>query len=223
MIWMTLSLAMTLVVAGCGGTTFVNKKYRSKLAGSPRVLIMPAVAHRFPTALRRSVQKLLNTEINGAFSQGGVRVDSIQEQLFPGGYGNLGWRLAVGMYYRAKVKDSPKLEGDYYDWLDDMGEHTQKFAKWVGPALAKAGVTRKAHSYRYVLASYVDRLKTSKTKQGKTLVTLRVMVGIFDVQKKRTVACLWKNAKIEPTFEKIRPILKGLGDHIRTQFQPVLQ
>lgn len=222
----SLSLLLVLAVTGCGGTTFVNKKYRARLSTSTdRLVIMPVEAHRFGATLRPDIETFMNSELKSAFGARGVEVMPVKAQLAPAGFANLGWRLALGMHYRAKEKKDPKLAGEYYDWLADLPTDSTKFLRWLKTALAGAGETAggSGRALRYILTGYVERLENKKTKQGKPLVTFRVMVGIFDVERGRIVVSTWRYLTCKPTLIAIRGQLTGLGDHVRKQFGPVFQ
>lgn len=220
----TLSIVCVLAMTGCGGTTFVNKKYRGRLSGgSSRLVIMPVEAHRFGPGLTPGIETLMNRELKSSFGSRGVQVMSVKPKLAPAGFANLGWRLALGMHHRAKAKGSPKLDGEYYEWLDDLPAESLKFVGWLKKALASAGAaTGGGRELRYILTSYVERLAYKKTKQGERRVTFRVMAGIYDVQGGRIVVSTWKYLSAKPTLEAIRPLLTGMGAHIRRQFGPVL-
>ncbi len=218
---LSLSILLVLTVAGCGGTTFVNKKYRAGLtSSSDQLVIMPVEAHRFGPALRPGIEAVINRELKSAFGARGVEVMPVRAQLAPAGFGNLGWRLALGMHYRAKEKKDPKLAGDYYDWLDDLPLESGKFVKWLKAALAGAGSGKEL---RYILAGYVERLEKKKSKKGEPIITFRVLVGIFDVQRARVVVSTWKYLSCKPTLTAIRGLLSGIGAHARGQFGPVFQ
>jgi len=222
----TLSLLCVLAVTGCGGTTFVNKKYRGRLSGgADRLVIMPVEAHRFGPGLRPGIEALMNREIEASFGREGVQVMHVKAQLAPAGFANLGWRLALGMHYRAKEKRDPKLDGDYYDWLDDLPQESLKFLGWLKTALPQAGSGGggSGRRLRYILTGYVERLGNKKTKQGDRRLTMRVVVGIFDVQRARIVASTWKYLGCKPTLAAIEPLLTGIGAHVRKQFGPVYQ
>ncbi len=215
------SLLGVLLVVGCGGTTFVNKKYRGRLSSSNRLVIMPVEAHRFPKAMRPAIENLMNRELNNSFGSGALRVMHVKAKLAPAGYANLGWRLALGMHYRTKYKGDNKLDGDYYDWLDELPKHSRMFVDWLKKAMA--GVSGSGGEMRYILTAYVERLENKKTKKGEPRISFRVMVGIFDVQRSRIVATTWKYLSARPHLDAITPLLKGMGAHARQQFGPVLQ
>ncbi len=220
----SLSLLLVFTVTGCGGTTFVNKKYRGSLSSaSDRLVIMPVEAHRFGPGLRSDIETFMNRELTSAFGSRAVRVMPVKAQLAPAGFANLGWRLALGMHHRAKDKKDPKLTGDYYDWLDDLPTESAKFMVWLKKALAGAAGTEggSGGGSRYILTAYVERLERKKTKKGEPLLTFRVMVGIFDVQRGRIVASTWKYLSCKPTLTAIRGQLTGMGAHARRQFGPV--
>jgi hypothetical protein len=221
----TLSVVCVLAVTGCGGTTFVNQQYRGRLsAGSVRPVLLPVEAHRFPKGMRAGIEEILNGEVRTAFGAGALRVLPLKDQLAPAGFGNLSWRLALGMHHRAKDKKDPKLDGEYYEWLDELPEEAVKFVRWLRPALARADLpVSDRPELRYLVAGYAERLANLKTKTGGTRITFRVMVGLFDVRRARIVASTWKYLRCKPTLEAIRPLLTGLGEHVRKQFQPVYQ
>jgi hypothetical protein len=223
-----LSLMLVLAVSGCGGTTFVNKKYleaQRLSSSSDRLVIMPVEAHRFGPGLRPGIETFMNRELKSSFGARGVEVMPLKAQLAPAGFANLGWRLALGMHYRAKEKKDPKLTGDYYDWLDELAPESVKFVRWLKTALAGGGggAGGSGRASRYILTGYVERLEKKKTKEGKPLLTFRVMVGIFDVQRARIVVSTWKYLSCKPTLTAIRGLLTGMGAHARKQFGPVFQ
>jgi len=215
-----LSLLCVLAVTGCGGTTFVNKKYRGRLSGGGHhLVIMPVEAHSFGPGLRSDIEALMNRELVSSFGSRGVRVMPVKSQLAAAGFANLGWRLALGMHYRTMVRGSPKLDGEYYDWLDELPRESLKFVGWLKTALAAGGP---GQELRYVLAAYVERLAYKKSKQGEPLLTFRVVAGIYDVRRGRVVISTWKYLSCKPTLTAIRPLLTGMGAHIRNKFGPVL-
>ncbi len=208
-----------LTLAGCGGTTYVNKRYRKRLLASERLVIMPVEAHRLPSGMRSAIEAHMNRELWDAFGSRAVSVSKVKARLPGAGFGNLGWRLALGMWYRAKESGSPQLVGDYYDWLDEIPVEARKLLGWLRTAMPNAFVA--AGGPRYILAGYVDRLETTRTRKGEPRLVLRVMVGIFDVQQGRTAAVTWQRLVCAPTLEGVIGRLRGLGAAARRRFGPL--
>lgn len=209
-----------LATMGCGGTTFVNKKYRGRLSrNTDHLAIMPVEAHRFPKGLRSGIESIMNHELESSFGSRGVQVMHVRSRLAPAGFANLGWRLALGMCYRAREHGDPKLDGDYYEWLDELPGEAFKFMGWLKTALA--GVAGARGELRYILTAYVERLKNQKTKRGEPRITFRVMAGIFDARQGRIVVSTWKYLRAKPSLNAIGPLLKGIGTQLRKRFRPV--
>ena len=216
----SLGLVCVLVLAGCGGTIYLNKRYKHAVSTSTdKVLVMPVEAHRFPKALRSAIEQQVFAELVKAVGDRGISVGPVEGQLFSAGFGNLNWQLARGMYYLSAIKKSPEFKGTYYLWLDDLPEKALAFIGWVKGALTKAGAAvASARELRYILAAHVDRLSVSK--DGKTL-TFQVAGGIYDTQRSAVVVCHWFQAKSLATPEALRTALTGAGDRLLKAFAPV--
>ena len=219
------ALLVGLMVGGCGGTTWINKKYKDRVdPKAERVLLMPVVAHRFPPAMRAEVEKLVFGELANRFGHLTVSVFPVKDKLEPSGFGNLSWHIAQGVYRRGRYAKDPDIRGEYYDWLDDLPGHATKFLKWIKGALAEAGAAPGGNaSYRYIMAIYVELTKRAVDKKLGKVIHFRVVGGVYDAQESRIVAATWLEYRTKPTMAAVRRKLTGVGKRLRVALRPVLQ
>ncbi len=211
------ALGLSFLIAGCAGRTWINKQYSQPVgAGGERVLLMPVVAHRFHKTTLAPVQALLQAEVSRAFSGAAVDLASFRAKLWPAGFGNLSWKIALGLYQRGKQNHSPDIRGEYYEWLDDLPGETLRFLAWI------KGARPGTNGARYLLSFYVDRIARKDRPKKGVVITFRVMGGLFDAQRGRIVAATSFDYTCPPKLDRIKAALDGVGARLRDALRPVL-
>ena len=211
------ALAVCTAFTACGGTLWVNKEYKEGPRPSQgEVLLLPVEVHRLPDTLRAAAQAQMNEEVSRAFGGHSVTLQLMRDRFLPAGYGNLSWQLAKGMYLRGRHKDSGRLVGQDHEWLDGLGDQANRFLGWAGEVLGDPkpapGATPRR---RYLLAIYLDRFARTDTPKEGVHLNLRIMGGLFDAHRKRTVAVTWLELKVRPTPESLKEALTGVGGKLR--------
>lgn len=210
-------LLVTSTLAACGGTTWVNKEYKTLPRPTrDEVLLLPVEVHRLPDELLAEVQKQLNEEVSQAFGPNSVTLHLIRDRFLPAGYGNLPWQLAKGMTLRGRHHDSGKLVGKDHEWLDGLGDQAKRFLGWAAQALGDPSPTPGSDPRRrYLLAFTMERYgRTEDPKKGIHLL-LRVMGGLYDAHRKRTIIVTWEELAVHPTPQALKEAFTGLGRRLR--------
>ncbi|MDY0003952.1 MAG: hypothetical protein RBU30_21825 [Polyangia bacterium] len=210
-------LAAISALTACGGTLWVNKEYKEGPRPSKEeVLLLPVEVHRLPDSLAKAVEAQVNEEVTRAFGSHSVTLHLVRDRFLPAGYGNLPWQVAKGMYLRGRHANSGRLVGQGHEWLDGLGAQAKQFLAWAGEVLGDPKPTAGAPpKRRYLLSFYLDRhARTDDPKQGVHL-HLRLMGGLFDAHRMRTVAVTWLDLKVRPNPEALKEALTGVGGKLR--------
>ncbi len=185
-----LALVLALVGIACGGTkVYVRPESPTPDPAADKFLIMPVAIKGLPGD-NTAQQAALFGGIVAAFKEQAVPLQPIQPVLEAAGMGNMGEKIADGMYHMVSFHNS-------YDFSEDAGYHggnseyafildmTAKLVETVAEQL------KLDFKPKYSVVAVVESTGSSLPKT----VGYRVIAGVYNLEERKVDRVVWYDTK----------------------------